>query len=336
VAVDRRRRRRRIWLAVLLGPPLALVLVAAILFGPFLWGLTRVKPEPGAAFQWPYYLYLPRSLPSAGGGPLYLLVSPNNTGRPDDRFAVHARAALARTFGARGLAEDLGTPLLVPVFPRPARQAQIYTHALDRDALLTDDPKLARLDLQLLAMADHAARRLRAAGYQVDDRLLLMGFSANGMFTNRMSVLHPRRVLAAAAGSPGGWPLAPLATWEGRPLRYPVGVADLRALTGADFDAEAFRQVAELIYMGDADRNDSVAKNDGYDPPDRELVYQLFGKDMVGRLQQSERLYRSVHPEVVFRLYPGAGHRRTTVMDADVRAFFKDVLARTRAASPAR
>src|SRR4030095_7351619 len=175
--------------------------------------------------HWPYYLYVPKAV-KARRGEVTLYVEPNNTGRPDDDLAVHARAAWKRAFRLRHVAEELGTPVLVPVFPRPARRGDVYTHALDRDVLTTDEPALARLDLQLLAMIDDASARLVAQGHRVSPRVLITGYSANGMFANRFALLHPERVLAAAVGSPGGWPLAPVDTWQGRSLRYPVGIAD--------------------------------------------------------------------------------------------------------------
>ncbi|HML49272.1 MAG TPA: hypothetical protein PKE04_21240, partial [Clostridia bacterium] len=49
---------------------------------------------------------------------------------------------------------------------------------------------------------------------------------------NRFALLHPDRVRAAAIGSPGGWPVAPVAQAEGNDLPYPIGIADVAQLTG--------------------------------------------------------------------------------------------------------
>ena len=133
------------------------------------------------------------------------------------------------------LAERLGTPLLVPLFPRPKAAGEgdnLYLHALTRAALTAEAPALKRVDLQLLAMADDARKLLAAKGVPVDAKLLLRGFSASGSFVNRFAVLHPERVLAVACGSPGGWPLAPAAKAGGETLPYPVGIADVRGADG--------------------------------------------------------------------------------------------------------
>ncbi|HEX2059198.1 MAG TPA: hypothetical protein VHK90_00510 [Thermoanaerobaculia bacterium] len=60
-----------------------------------------------------------------------------NTGAVSDDFAVHQKAAMDVSKKAIGayVASRLQVPLLVPVFPRPATEWLIYTHALDRDSI---------------------------------------------------------------------------------------------------------------------------------------------------------------------------------------------------------
>ena len=308
-----------------------LVLLIAAVLGVLAWNfcsrLERVEPaaSAAAAFHSPYYLYTPRSL--AAAGPLRILVVTNNTGNCDDDRALHERKAWLRVYGLQAMAEQLGTPLLVPAFPRPRSDWRIYTHALDRDTLTTEVPELARLDLQLLAMIDDARGRLRRqTGREVEPRVLLFGFSANGMFANRFAVLHPEHALAVAAGSPGGWPIAPCAEWQGRPLRYPIGIADACELTGKAPDPDALRAVPMFVFQGGDDSNDSVAFDDGWDAQDRAVVRELFGAELPVRFAAAEAVYRQAMPQATFRLYPGVGHERTDAMDRDVVAFFRAVL----------
>ncbi|MCP3919923.1 MAG: hypothetical protein GY711_30705 [bacterium] len=286
--------------------------------------ITEVAADPGIGFHWPYNLYVPNEVVA----PAHLLVLPNNTGRGDDDFTVHERAAWMRTLRDSGLADDLGVPALVPVFPRPSSSWRTYTHALDRDVLTTGDLPLARLELQLLAMVDDARERLAERGIEVGEKILLKGFSANGMFANRMTVLHPERVLVVCAGSPGGWPIAPVAAWDERPLRYPVGVADLAQLTGRAFDADAWARVPQMIFMGNGDDNDSVIYGDGYDEVDKELVFELFGDTPIARWDRALELSRGVGGGTEFRLYEGVGHETSGAMARDVQAFLRAALGR--------
>jgi hypothetical protein len=115
--------------------------------------LIEVPASPERGFQHAYVLFVP---PRRDEMPQYLLVEPNNTGRPDDDIGVHHAAAirLARESSVGNFVSTrLGLPLLVPVFPRPASMEDTYTHSLDRDTMLIREGPLKRLDQQLIAMA---------------------------------------------------------------------------------------------------------------------------------------------------------------------------------------
>jgi hypothetical protein len=133
-----------------------------------------------------------------------------------------------------------------------------------------------------------------------------------------------------AAGSPGGWPLAPVASWEGESLRYPIGIADLEALLGAAPGPARLLELQAFLFQGGEDTNDSVAFGDGWDPEDRDLVNACFGGDLRSRFAAAELIWRRVLPEAVFKTYPGVGHERTAEMDADVVSFFRRAMAASR------
>jgi hypothetical protein len=289
------------------------LVIGGWIMGSFLLNLTRVTPQENSDFYWPYYLYVPNRVEqqARSGKVIHLLVLPNNTGTTDDNLNVHNRAALSTTFLGQTMFKDLDVVFLVPVFPRPEENWRVYTHALDRDVLETDTPELARLDLQLEAMLDDATERLSQKGWRIKPKVLMWGFSASGMFVNRFTLLHPDRVLAAVVGSPGGWPIAPVKTWEGECLRYPIGVCDLEALVGEDFDLESYRQVPHFFFIGDQDENDSVPYDDGYEDEDEALIFELFGSTPVERWDIAKTIYQSVDAQAEFRLYPGIGHRPT-------------------------
>ena len=54
-------------------------------------------------------------------------------------------------------------------------------------------PRFRRIDRQLIAMIDDASAKLAAMDRPVQSRVLMAGFSASGMFTNRFGMLHPDR-----------------------------------------------------------------------------------------------------------------------------------------------
>ncbi|MBK9164697.1 MAG: hypothetical protein IPM21_12485 [Acidobacteria bacterium] len=292
-------------------------------------GVTKVDARPAAGFNYPYYLYVPPSFfeAAAKGKERTILVLPNNTGKNDDDFNVHEADVKRRIAQNSQIAEGLDVAILTPVSPRPATDWKTYTHALDRDTMVTaktDKKDYARPDLQLIAMIDDARERLaKEAGLKFDRRVLMLGFSASGMFVNRFTFLHPDRVKAAAIGSPGGWPIVPAASYKGKSLRYPIGVADLRSVSGEDIELEKLRSVPMFIFLGDKDDNDSVVFDDSYDKEDRELIMPLLGQKPLDRWDAAREMYKSAGLNAEFKLYPGIGHTITLEMRSDILAFLK-------------
>jgi pimeloyl-ACP methyl ester carboxylesterase len=287
----------------------------------------RVAANPSKGFHWPYHLVLPAQVES----PPTLLVEPNNTGIMSDDFQVHEESAKDLLSLRLPFAEDLGSPLLIPVFPLPAYQLYggMYVHALDRYSLSNDFEGYRRIDLQMAAMMDDALDRLESMGYEMDRRVFMMGFSASGSFTNRFALLHPDRIKAAAPGSPGyGWPMSPVASWEGVPLKYPLGIMDLEALVGKAFDLAAFRSVPLYIYVGDEDTNggwDLALRGMTEGERDQVTTFLNWPADPVraNRWPLARAVYESVGSIAQFVVYPGVGHTITPQMFEDIKAFFR-------------
>ena len=286
----------------------------------------RIEANAGKGFAYPYYLYVPSQLREANlqKQTHTFIVIPNNTGKLDDALEVHEADVKKRIKQNGAIAAVLKTAVLMPVFPRPAADWKIYTHALDRDAMTTDKKDYARFDLQLIAMIDDARARLKKDKLKFDERVLMTGFSASGMFTNRFAFLHPDRVKAAAIGSPGGWAIAPVETYKEKNLRYPIGTGDFKTVSGEKLDLEKLRKVPMFIFLGDKDENDSVVFGDSYEDEDKILIFELFGKTPVDRWEISKTLYSQAKLNAEFKLYPGVEHKVTKEMRDDIIKFFSD------------
>ena len=305
------------------------IIAAAAMIAPYYFRVQRFSANPAAGYHADFYLYVSPSSGTAArnGGRQTILVQPNNSGTNADDPNVHRRDAWWTGWERQSVADELGVILLVPTFLRPGEDWKIYTHALDRDSLTTKRADLARLDLQLLAMVDEARRALRQEGIETEEKFLIQGYSASGMFANRFAALHPKRVKAVAAGSPGGWPIAPLTSFAGEVLPYPAGVADLESLTGKAFDSEQFKSLPQLIVMGSVDDNDSLDFRDGWDEEPAALVDRLFGKDPQARWKNSENTYKAAGASAQFVLVDGVGHDRKKLQSYST-DFFKRVLGR--------
>ncbi|MBN2357807.1 MAG: hypothetical protein JXR83_00035 [Deltaproteobacteria bacterium] len=283
----------------------------------------RIPATPSRGFNWPYYLLVPADVRTDGSA--HLLVEPNNTGRPSDDFEVHddsARKVATRDMASQ-IARRLKTPLLVPVFPRPENQSDVYTHALDRDTLLIADGPLARIDLQLIHMIDDARDRLSAIGIRTHKKVQMTGFSASGSFVNRFAILHPDRVRAVATGGVNGIPMVATPQVEGRQLRFPVGTFDLAQLSGKRVDMDAYRQVSQFIYMGYLDHNDTLPFRDAYDETDAQLTIDVLGDSMPTRWETSHKLYTGLGIPAQFVTYNGVGHEVRQEMIDDIVGFLQ-------------
>lgn len=273
-----------------------------------------IEADPEAGFNYPYYLYVPQ--PESIRSDASIIVQPNDTpGGTTDDFEKHLDGARQTMHGfPQIIADELGVPALVPVFPRPDSTPvdwTHYTHQLDRDTLMINDGPLERIDLQLLAMVDHAIDQIEAeTDASIREEIMLNGFSSSGHFVDRFTVLHAERVLSVTAGGLNGMALLPLAEAEGHELRYHIGIADVDSITGESVDLPSLSETNQFLYMGAKDTNDTLPYDDAWTSDAlRETAYQVYGDDMITeRFPFCQAAYERAGVEAQFRIYEYLGH----------------------------
>lgn len=314
-----------------------------------------VQSSPESGFCWNYLLYIPDQIKHAK-----LLVVPNNTGYVTDNYDIHMEQAKNLIKYKSTLAQELGVPMLVPVFPRPESYSEIYTHALDRASLLTDIDTLERLDIQLIKMIDDCKHILSEDHIDVDDKILLSGFSASGDFADRFSFLHPDLVEAVACG--GSDTIVPLKSLRGTELPYPLGVADYYDMTGNKFDLDAVSNMYRFIYKGaqdqggwqTTDENVRYTWKDYYEKYLRKdlekrkmenmnipntnsesskididlIAYKAFeGRILLDRFYEVQSIYNDLNLiNTTFKVYENTEHTITDQIKVDEGTFFKRIL----------
>jgi hypothetical protein len=283
--------------------------------------------DPSMGFHYPYFLFIPDN--TTPGTPIYMMVEPNNSGFASDDLAEHiekARRIATRDFYLGNyVARELRVPLLVPVFPRPMSDWKIYTHALDRDVMLQKGTSLERIDLQLIAMFEDARGKLHEMGYSTQDQFQMTGFSASATFANRFTAIHPGKVKAVAAGGINGLLFLPLEEINGVKLNYPVGTSDFKDLFGKNFNVEEFNETPQFLFMGAMDDNDAVPYADAFDQPEREVIYQILGREMQPlRWENCQRIYKTEGVNAQFRTYEDIGHEQPDKIKMDILEFFRE------------
>lgn len=285
--------------------------------------LLIIEKNAVKGFHHDYLLFIPKGTPLHKK--IFLLVEPNNTGKISDSAALHKHYAISlasESSVGNNISTELKIPLLVPVFPRPASRPFLYTHALDRDAMLEKTTALKRLDLQLIAMIDDARLVLSSMHIEVDAKIFMSGFSASASFVNRFSFIHPEIIKALAIGGFNGELMLPHNQINQVKLNYPIGTNDFYRLFDKHFDSSAYRQIHQFIYMGKEDDNDAVQFDDAYSNKERKIINQYIGATVQSRYLKCLEFYKAKNIQAEFRNYDHVGHFTTGEMNLEVIRFF--------------
>jgi hypothetical protein len=310
-------------------------------------GPMLVESNPERGFNYPYYLAVPDTvddkqatedavLDSDQHRPI--MVEPHNVGGRVEKFERHLELARERIESqtGRAIAEKLGAPILIPVFPRPFEDPVDWTHMIHMlcaQTMQIQEGPLERVDRQLLAMISDARDKLAAQGILVPEEVILNGFSSQANFVNRFAALHPDRVCSVSAGAMNGLVILPEETtnvraFGERQMNYPVGVANIEDLTGGPFDREAFCSLNQFIYMGSEDDRDALLYPDAWtDPELRGIAVLTYGEDIHDeRFPHCKEVYEEADVDAVFRVYDGVGHKPGPALD-DIVQFHERSLA---------
>ena len=286
--------------------------------------IIKVEANVQKGFNFPFFLFIPETIDKNKAN--YLFVETNNTGTTSDDLEVHLEKALnlVKRSYANTIARGLNVPLLVPVFPRPSTQWQCYTHALDRDTLEINSGQLKRIDLQLIAMIDFAYELLEENEIQIKDKIFMHGYSASAKFCNRFAFLYPKRVKAVASGGVNGLPTLPINERNGYVLPFPIGVADIDKFTGEPYDEQAHKHIAQYVYMGYLDRNDTLPSRDAWSEEEARIISEAIAETMMpDRWKISRDVYKEKLPCAQCVTYNGTGHEINDEIINDLIKFFK-------------
>jgi hypothetical protein len=287
-----------------------------------IYGINKIAAKPESGFCFPYFLYVPEKIRRKinSNEQTYILVQPNNTGYPSTDFTIHEDSAEQYIKGRRIYANTLNCILLVPVFPRPP---DMYVQALDEYTITSKKKELKRIDMQLLKMINDAKRILQDKNIKTKDKILMNGYSADGMFTNRFILIHPEIINAAAIGAPGGWPMVPIKENKSIKLNYPIGINDYRALFNKEFNLEAFRKIKIFIYASSDDDNRHIDKS--YE----NTVKKVLGEDQKTIIGNVGEIYKSIGSNIKIKIYEGMNHEETNLYARnDVFIFFEEAMSR--------
>lgn len=182
-----------------------------------------------------------------------------------------------------------------------------------------------RPDLKVNNIISELINNLTDAGYSPCNKTLVAGFSAGGMWSNRYTLLHPERVLAAAMGQAGGWLAMPLAEHNGSTLNWPMGLNNFYNLTGTNYSKqELLKDVPQFIFIGDQDTTSTYCE--GY-PSCQNIT--IWGNTDPERLEAQSTYLANNNYSIQFKLYGFVGHSYTSYMKIDLLDFFETAIKET-------
>ena len=237
-----------------------------------------VKANPEKGFHFPYLLKTSKKTVDAN----YIVVESNNTGSDYSIKGMTSKAkkSLSWVLGA-SISKKLKYPMLMPVFPfgtSALMQNKYYFPQLDSDVLKIDKDKYRRIDLQLIAMIDDAREKLLKENNQnINEKVIMVGFSSSSLFSARFTFLHPERVSVAIGGGIGGLLPVPADKINGIEAIYPIGTYDFEKITGKKFDLEEYKKTPQFYYQGTKDKSNPFRRG-AEDLTDEEykIVKKLF------------------------------------------------------------
>ena len=300
-----------------------------------------VKANPDKGFNFPYLLKTSKKTLDAK----YLIVESNNTGNQKTikKMTSDAKKYLEWTFGS-DIAKKLNYPLLMPVFPFATKEMEkdlslsesqkwkYYFPQLDSDVLKIDNAKYTRIDLQLIAMINDARERLLKKNNQnINNKIIMIGFSSSSLFAARFTFLHPERVAVAVGGSIGGLLPVPTNEINGTKLMYPIGSYDYESITGKQFNLEEYKKTPQFYWQGTKDKSNPFRKGaEDLTDDEFEIVKKLFTEGLpfedkpvslkvsTTMWKNSQKYINQVVGNVKFESPKGLGHEYNPIINKSV------------------
>ena len=271
---------------VLIMKKLLWIIVLGLLLSSNVYSKTIVvKANPEKGFHFPYLLKTSKKTVDAN----YIVVESNNTGGQNSIKGMTSKAkkSLEWVLGP-SISKKLNYPMLMPVFPYATKEIEkvltnknkykYYFPQLDSDVLKIDIDKYKRIDLQLIAMIDDARERLLKENNQnINEKVIMVGFSSSSLFSARFTFLHPDRVSVAIGGGIGGLLPVPADKINGIEAIYPIGTYDFENITGTKFNLEEYKKTPQFYYQGTKDKSNPFRRG-AEDLTDEEykIVKKLF------------------------------------------------------------
>lgn len=220
-----------------------------------------------------------------------------------------AAATVAYNGGDMYQGIESGLCTLVPNIQPPSyNEYDGYTASLSHGTLEIADDTYKRLDLQLLAMIEHAREKINKQRKQVSEKeVIVSGYSANGIFGNRFALIHPDEVAAVITGG-SSVQTVPTDEWNGREMPYGLGTSGLSELVDKEIDIEAYKNIPKFMFLNNGDTFNPIHVENFYVGLEYVAADIYPIESITGQWEKTQEIHDELNNNVTFKTYSQDGH----------------------------
>ncbi|MBR3117590.1 MAG: hypothetical protein IKF36_06965 [Bacilli bacterium] len=295
--------------------------------------------RPDLGFNIPFVIFYPKDESSKLVAANFMTPPVTNKSNLKDIFSE-----LKEKSYPGGIFSENDTITIVPLIPRfngyamPYYTSMVYKNETEliKELDESEREKMKDIDVQLIKLFKYALDIIYKKGYDVDDKIILNGYSASSKFVTAFSCLHPEICRAVIAGGTTGLMIRPIKEINGVKLNFPLGINDVET------DLEEFAKIPKFFYIGDEDNNDPAlckcklddkkdvngnvlpkldengniipGLKDGkyqayykslYTDEEIDIIYRYFGTFPLDRYENAKQIYSNNKINSSFNIYKG-------------------------------
>lgn len=288
-------------------------------------GIFKIIDPVKNLFKFPYVLYIPNNIENNT-----LILHGNNLAHEEGNILNIYSAIFETTIEAGYDLLSLNQPILVPVtsnyiHPANNNMHEFFPMQASRNVVFCKDEKNTyyKLFSQINNMIDHSRSLIsKEAKSILEEKIICHGFSSSAKFVLRYSTCYPERVKLLIAGGFGNQNIIPLSELyvnnKKIDLIYPIGIKDVKEITGKEFDYKAYKEMFQFYFIGEnEDSTNDTAFNFRHTDLEIQNIYkELFGTNYQERYNQILKIFKDLdYSNIEFKRYKDYGHSATPAID---------------------
>lgn len=273
-------------------------------------------------FKFPFVLYIPYNIDKN-----ILIMHGNNLAYEEGNVLNISSAILETTIESGYDLVSLNMPILVPVtsnyiHPANNNMHEFFPMQASRNVVFCKDLNNTYYKIfdQINNMIYYAKEIIKNYNRIIlKDKIICHGFSSSSKFVLRYATCFPSKVSLLIAGGFGVQNIIPLSKFktenkEELNLLYPIGIYDIKEITGFEFDYENYKKMKQFYFIGENEtsENDTAFNFRHTDLEIQEIYIQIFGKDYKQRFDKMSKLIKELgYTNIEFKKYKNYGHIAT-------------------------